>query len=363
MSSHRVLLTGANGFIAQHILADFLEAGHSVRGVVRSQARVTQLKAIFSKYADKQLDFAIVQDITAPGAFDAALQSPEGPFDAALQSPEGPFDLVVHTASPYNFREGETNDHFLNPAVKGTTGILESVARAAPSVKRVIVTSSMASIVDFAAPVVTHPAKVYTEADWSPVTWEQALSTDNMHIVYQASKKYAEKAAWEFVEQHKPGFDLVTLCPPMVYGPAYEPSVYQTAQQLNESVLMLYNVSLRPGLTEDSPVPPTGMHVYVDVRDVAQAHLLAATTPAAGGHRFVLCAEQGHMSSQRVVNILRARLPEWSKRIPRGEPDKWEMPEGAYGASSALAKEVLGLKFHTPEETIGDMGAQLIEFA
>ena len=34
-----------------------------------------------------------------------------------------------------------------------------------------------------------------------------------------ASKTCAERAAWEFVEKQKPNFDLVTLCPPLVFGP------------------------------------------------------------------------------------------------------------------------------------------------
>lgn len=105
---HRVLLTGANGFIAQHILAQFLEAGHSVRAVVRSQSSADQLKATFAAYPSPQVDFALVPDIAAPGAFDTALVS------------DPPFDLVLHTASPFNFRAGKSNKDFIDPAVKGT---------------------------------------------------------------------------------------------------------------------------------------------------------------------------------------------------------------------------------------------------
>ncbi len=89
--ARRVLLTGANGFIGQHILALFLEAGHSVRSVVRSQAKVDQLAQTFSAFASSsQPDFSIVPDITSPGAFDQALES------------DPPFDWVIHTASPFN---------------------------------------------------------------------------------------------------------------------------------------------------------------------------------------------------------------------------------------------------------------------
>jgi len=346
--SRRVLLTGANGYIAQHILAAFLEAGHSVRGVVRSEAKAAQLSSIFKDYVPSQLDFGVVPDIAAPGAFDAVLESTP------------PFDTVIHSASPFNYRKNTSNAEFLDPAVKGTTGILESIAARAPSVRRVVLTSSMAAIIDFGADKFSSPAKIYTEADWNPTTWEDALSTTNMGTVYQASKKYAEKAAWAFVDREKPGFDLVVLNPPSVYGPMVDPSIFASPSELPESVFTVQNNLLRAGLTAESDMPATRLHLYLDVRDLAQAHLLAATVPAAGGQRFVICAEQGNMSMQRMANLLRERLPEVADRVPVGNPAQESLGEGVFGASSQKAMEVLGLRFRTPAETIGDVGAQLV---
>jgi nucleoside-diphosphate-sugar epimerase len=91
-----------------------------------------------------------------------------------------------------------SNKEFLDPAINGTTEILKSVKAHAPSVKRVVITSSCAAVVDFAAPPVTTPPKVYTEDDWNPTTYENALS-GTPNAGYQASKKFAEKAgacAW-----------------------------------------------------------------------------------------------------------------------------------------------------------------------
>jgi nucleoside-diphosphate-sugar epimerase len=134
--SKRVLMTGANGYIGQHILHNFLEAGHSVRAVVRSQSKIDQLTQIFRPYAGtSRLDFGIVADITAPGAFDKVLKS------------DPPFDVVVHSASPFNYRTNTKSEEFLEPAVKGTTEILKAIVKVAPTVKRVVVTSSMAAII------------------------------------------------------------------------------------------------------------------------------------------------------------------------------------------------------------------------
>ena len=77
MASHRILITGANGFIALHILSLLLASPskHSIRAVARSQSKVDDVKAIFPDASASQLDFAIVPDMTTPGAFDEALKS------------------------------------------------------------------------------------------------------------------------------------------------------------------------------------------------------------------------------------------------------------------------------------------------
>lgn len=69
---------------------------------------------------------------------------------------------------------------FLDPAIKGTTGILKAIKAYAPEVKRVVITSSFAAIIN----PKQHP-KVYSETEWNPVTWEEAMDPAN---VYRASK-------------------------------------------------------------------------------------------------------------------------------------------------------------------------------
>jgi nucleoside-diphosphate-sugar epimerase len=350
MSSKRVLLTGANGYLAQHILSQFLSAGHSVRGIVRSQSKVEQLQKSFSGYSSSQLDFGVVPDISRPGAFDEALKS------------DPPFDWVIHTASPFNYRKatGASNaENFLDPAIKGTTEVLEAIKRVAPSVKRVVLTGSMASVITWSNPKVTHPAKVYTGADWNPVTLEDAVESTQPNTAYQASKKFAEKAAWDFVANEKPNFDLVTLNPPMIYGPLFDPAQFASPSDLNQSTWGIYSNFLRAGLKSSDPLPPTGLHLYVDVRDVARAHLLSASVPEAGGKRFVVCG--GNMNSQRIANLLREKLPEKRDVVPVGNPDEWDVEEGTYEGGSEEAKRVLGLEFRSAESTIGDLAEQFVD--
>src|SRR5438045_1662606 len=196
----RVLLTGASGFIASHILDILLARGHSVRATVRSQAKADAIASQHSN--DAKLDFAIVPDIAVEDAFDEAVKS----------SP--PFTAILHTASPVPFNVTDPKKDLLDPAIIGTTGILKAAKKYAPEVKKVVITSSFASILT--GDKGNWPGHVYSEKDWNPITEEEAIS--NPVNAYRASKTLAEKAAWEFVEREKPNFTLATINPPMV-GP------------------------------------------------------------------------------------------------------------------------------------------------
>lgn len=63
ITSGKVLVSGANGYIAVWIVKFLLEQGFSVRGTVRSEAKTKHLKELFKSYGDK-LELVIVEDIT-----------------------------------------------------------------------------------------------------------------------------------------------------------------------------------------------------------------------------------------------------------------------------------------------------------
>ena len=86
MTKGKILLTGANGFVAVHIITVLLEKGYTVVGTVRSQSKIPYLEAKFN--GNPNLKFAIVQDITTPDAFGPVLK-------------EYKFDHVLHTSSPF----------------------------------------------------------------------------------------------------------------------------------------------------------------------------------------------------------------------------------------------------------------------
>ena len=318
----RVLLTGANGYIGSHILSVLLSRGISVRSVVRSQAKVEQMRADFSNYSPSQLDFALVPDITAPGAFEKAVVS------------NPPFDTVIHAASPFLYRVAKDNSEFLIPAVNGTKEILKAIKAYAPSVTRVVITGSCAAVVDFTGeankPASADP-KTYAEDDWNPDDWETAMA-GTPNVAYCASKKFAEQAAWDFLENEKPNFDIVVLNPPMVYGPLRH-SV-PSAKDLNESTARIYNLFV--DAKADDELPPNGMPSYVDVRDLADAHWLAVTIPEASNKRMIICG--GRASSQNISDAIRRQVPELQAKTPKGVPGGNLLSKNSYFCSSEMAQ-------------------------
>jgi nucleoside-diphosphate-sugar epimerase len=62
----KVLVTGANGFVAMHVVDQLLKAGYAVRGTVRNETKSAHIKQTFAAYEDK-LELVVVEDITLVG--------------------------------------------------------------------------------------------------------------------------------------------------------------------------------------------------------------------------------------------------------------------------------------------------------
>jgi nucleoside-diphosphate-sugar epimerase len=108
-----VLITGINGFVAVHTAVKYLENGWNVRGTVRSADKGDKALALpcFKQYKDK-VDYVIVEDLI------------KGDFSEALKG----VDAIAHCASPWHFN-GKKWAEYRDPAVKGTTNVLEQAAK------------------------------------------------------------------------------------------------------------------------------------------------------------------------------------------------------------------------------------------
>jgi len=143
----------------------------------------------------------------------------------------------------------------VEPAVKGTLTVLQSAKKA--GVRRVVVTSSIAAVTDS-----PDPNHTYTDADWNT---ESSLSRNP----YYYSKTLAEKAAWDFAKENQ--LDLVVVNPCLVVGPSH-------IKELNPSMSVVASL-----LNKGYPVVMDVAWAFVDVRDVARAHILAVQNPKANG--------------------------------------------------------------------------------
>jgi dihydroflavonol-4-reductase len=269
-----ILVTGASGFIASHLVEQLLAKGHRVRGTVRSLSKARELDVLRAFPGARERLELVEGDLLTEGSFDAAAQGCE---------------VVLHTASPYALDVKDPQRDLVDPAVQGTRNVLSAAARA-KSVRRVVVTSSMAAITD--EPESDH---VLTEADWNTKS-----SLDRNPYYY--SKTLAEREAWGFVAREKPGFDVVVINPFLVIGPSYGTSVNPSNQLFVDLLAGTY-----PGVMNLT-------WGFVDVRDVADAHVRTAETPGAEG-RYIVAGDT--ISMRSLVELL--ENTGWGKgnKLPR----------------------------------------------
>ncbi len=240
----RICVTGANGFIASHLVRDLLQAGFRVRGTVRdpaNSAKTEHLHAL-AKELDAQDRLEIVAgDLLKPGSFDDALAGCDG---------------LCHAAAAVAFSAKDPQRDIIDPSVEGTLNVLES-ARKAGTVRRVVHTSSMAAVYGWDKP----PGHLFTESDWNS---SSTLESDP----YGLAKVSAEKAACDFVAAlpEDERFELVHLNPGMVWGPPMIKAHCKASPKL-----------VRDVLSRSQPGVPKLMLSVVDVRDVSQVHLQALT--------------------------------------------------------------------------------------
>lgn len=247
---------------------------------------------------------------------------------------------------PFTYDTKNNEKELIIPAVNGVKSIL-SAAATNPKIGRVVVTSSFASVLD--ADRKAPPYFTYTGDDWNPLTYEEAAAPETRAVVaYRGSKKFAELAAWDFVKQNKPRFDLVALCPPMTFGPVVHPVA--DVGKLNESNAMLWRIAAGEG-----PLPTARVPFWIDVRDLAVAHVEALVRPEAGGKRYVPAAND-RFSYGLAAKIIAERF-DWAKGVAVEE----QTIDTSHGLDGATAGRELGFEYRTFQDTVVDLITQAKE--
>ena len=266
-----VLVTGGNGYVASWVVKELLELDYRVHATVRDPADPTRTRHLEAVAEDSPGSLALYQaDLLDPAGFDRAM--------AGCQ-------VVFHTASPLILRGvGDPMRDLIEPATSGTRNVLETANRC-PSVRRVVLTSSVAAIYGDAVDMAGTDEGCFDESHWNETSNER-------HQPYSYSKTRAERLAWE-IAGNQDRWDLVVVNPGLVIGRAL------SAHANSESVRFMRDFGTgfyRLG----APKLEFGI---VDVRDVADGHVRAAVTPEARG-RHILVGET--LSLLEIAGILRS---------------------------------------------------------
>ncbi|EGW33106.1 uncharacterized protein SPAPADRAFT_150751 [Spathaspora passalidarum NRRL Y-27907] len=326
-----ILISGANGFIAQHIIKLLLDKGYSVIGTVRSEAKGEQVKEVI--HSDN-FSYEVVPHIGAEGALDEVLK----------RHPE--VTVFLHTKSSASVPTDDVENNLLLPAVNGTKNVLQSVLTHGPQIKRMVLTSSVVAVFNWFKKF--DPNKTYTEDDWSPITWEESLK--DSEAGYFGSKKFSEIAAWDFVKEKNPSFKLSTVNPAFVLGPqAFEVT---KKSQLNYSAELINQV-IKLGSSDKIP-EFTGL--FVDVRDVAKAHIAAFEKEEAANKRLLLVSDR--FTNEGLVLIINKNFPE--STVPNGSYEKdQEQLSRALKYDNSKTKKLLGFEFISLEKSVFDTIQQI----
>ncbi|PYH90334.1 NAD(P)-binding protein [Aspergillus ellipticus CBS 707.79] len=342
----KVLLTNANTSIGSHVLHELSRQGHETVFASPTPKSTSSTLRLYKKFVTSTSN-----NTPPPKPITIANPTHKGAFDAALKATSPPFDAIIHIHPPFRASPTDPEKDVLVPAIDGTTSLLTSIRTHAPQVKRVVLLSSTAAIINAAA-----HRENYDEFSWNPITYEQGLEPG---LAYVAGVTLAEKSAWMFMRKKGPGFALTTICAAPGFGPVVH------VDELGDGFGTVGGggwsregeiLALMDGKYKNAAMPDGGPYLWADVRDVATAVVRALESGDAVNQR-VLVAE-GYWDSGGVVRALREVEGGKFAGVVPGEDvvggGGGGIGEGVFGFDNGKSRRVLGLEYRGLGESVRD---------
>ena len=278
--SQSVLVTGATGYVAGWIVKLLFQKGYTVHAAVRNPDDWSKVGHLVRMAHEENGTIRLFKaDLLEEGSYDQAMEG---------------CSVVFHTASPFVMKVENVQRDLLDPALLGTRNVLESANRCA-TVTKVVLTSSVAAVFGDAKDLQQYPDYMANEEMWN---WSSSVG----HQPYSFSKLMAEKEAWKIASAQN-RWRLVVINPALVIGPSVGGSVTSESFRI---VSQLFNGTFAMGVPDFS-------FAFVDVRDVAKAHVEAAERSDADG-RHIVSAQSATLLE--LAEMLRGKIQD-DNRLPR----------------------------------------------
>lgn len=334
-----VLVTGGSGYIGLWLVKKLLEKGYRVRATVRNKQNEAKVQPLLDLAEGTKGKIELYEaDLLKKGSFDEAAEG---------------CTTIFHVASPFTLRFKDAQKDLIEPALEGTRNVL-GAASASKTVKKVVLTSSVAAVHGDSVDMQEQNLSEFTEEHWN------TTSSVN-HQPYSYSKVVAEKAASKIAENQKQ-WQLIVINPSFVLGPSL------TGASDSESIQFMKDMTGG----KFAMGAPMLMFGFVDVRDVAEAHILAAENEKAEGRHILAERTESILNLAKLIDEIypgRFKLPKmqspkfllyfvgWMFGLKAGFIKRNVGYEIALNTTKS--REKLGLKYTPLKDTLKDMIDQM----
>jgi nucleoside-diphosphate-sugar epimerase len=333
MSKRLIFLTGGSGLIGFRTLVFALGHGFAVRAAVRSESKkevILNSISIKSLNPGSNLSFVIIEDLATPGAYDDAVRG---------------VDYIIHLASSMVMK-GEINPaeytkFFVDTAVAGVASIL-SAASLAPSVKRVIFTSSTSAMLPWSA-FTDGSNEIFNEDSRTPFPVGPYA---NDFQAYNAGKIAQLEVTKFWVTKHNSHFDVVNVAPAYVIGRS------ELITDPKDILLGTNSTALAAVFGKKAPIPNASITAHLD--DVALLHIKALDTRVPSNSLWLaVCGETDTMMWNDALAYAAKRYPKAIEAC--AFPNDGDQPTLRVVIDSSRTRKFFDVEFKGFEEQVTSM--------